>query len=300
MMEQRTDAWFEARRGKITASVIGGILGVSPYMTADDVAKRLVAGMCPDLAHEAFAGNIATRWGQDHEDVANSYFQAETGLMTYRIGFLDHPSFPWLGASPDGFVLEGGGKIPIELKCPYNKKLFRMADRLDYWHQVQCQISVMDAPHAYFAVWTPDGFHVEQVARDEAWEATTIPTLLNFLESIQAIAADPERAQRLLANDATVRDDRLFETLTHDYLEAKQAADAAEAALKAKREALINACGGISSTGFGLMVKQTAPKKIIDYKQACEAHGIDTAPYAKLQSATWMIKKCKPVKSLAV
>ena len=64
-MEQRTWEWFEARKGRITASSVGAILGHAPYATRDDVMRRMVREY--HGAPEEFEGNIATEYGTRNE-----------------------------------------------------------------------------------------------------------------------------------------------------------------------------------------------------------------------------------------
>ena len=41
-MEQRSTEWFAARKGRVTGSSVGAILGLSPFMSPDDVMRRMV------------------------------------------------------------------------------------------------------------------------------------------------------------------------------------------------------------------------------------------------------------------
>ena len=78
-MKQRSPEWFEARKGKITGSRIAGILGVSPFQTPDSVMREMVRewhGLPPE-----FTGNIATRWGEDHEDDARRSYEGATRIL---------------------------------------------------------------------------------------------------------------------------------------------------------------------------------------------------------------------------
>ena len=42
MTQQRTSEWFAQRKGKITGSIAGAILGLSPHLTRDAVMRRMV------------------------------------------------------------------------------------------------------------------------------------------------------------------------------------------------------------------------------------------------------------------
>ena len=112
-MEQRTPEWGAARRGLVTGSVAGAILGVNPHASREDVLRRLVRDW--HGAEPEFNGNIATRHGQAHEDGATVDFMMETGIGVKPVGFLTYEE--WLGASPDGLTDDGG---VLEVKVPFS------------------------------------------------------------------------------------------------------------------------------------------------------------------------------------
>ena len=69
-MEQRTPEWYEARKGRITASSVGAILGLSPHAKPDDVMRRMIReyqGLEPE-----FTGNTATEYGDRKSTRLNS------------------------------------------------------------------------------------------------------------------------------------------------------------------------------------------------------------------------------------
>ena len=53
-----------------------------------------------------FIGNIATEHGNLHEPLAQMDYQVKTGNFVEECGFIVHPVYDWLGASPDGLVLD--------------------------------------------------------------------------------------------------------------------------------------------------------------------------------------------------
>ncbi len=57
----------------------------------------------------------AMQWGIDTEPLARSAYEAWTGSIVTEVGFIEHPTIPSFGASPDGLIGEDGG---LELKCP--------------------------------------------------------------------------------------------------------------------------------------------------------------------------------------
>ena len=41
-MDQRSDEWFAARQRRVTASMMGAVLGLSPHVTREHALRRMV------------------------------------------------------------------------------------------------------------------------------------------------------------------------------------------------------------------------------------------------------------------
>lgn len=117
-MEQRSEEWFAARRGKVTASKIGDILATirngNWAASRKNYAAQLVTERLTGKDPEPFM-NEAMQWGIDQEAPAREAYTKATGNAVEEIGFVDHPTIGWAGASPDGQV---GAEGLIEIKCP--------------------------------------------------------------------------------------------------------------------------------------------------------------------------------------
>jgi putative phage-type endonuclease len=120
--DQRTDEWFAARKGCLTASNFGAWLTKSDKTSAKArstaIAQVLaeVAGFPDPPIYE----NADIKRGIEWEDEALQYFQKLTGLTVDPIGFAKskHGHF---GCSPDGLILSNGSGV--EVKCPRASKL---------------------------------------------------------------------------------------------------------------------------------------------------------------------------------
>ena len=75
-MEQRSEKWFSVRKGRVTGSSVGAILGHSPWASPDDVMRRMVREW--HGAPSEFEGNIATQWGSSNENGAVQEYAMET------------------------------------------------------------------------------------------------------------------------------------------------------------------------------------------------------------------------------
>jgi putative phage-type endonuclease len=117
MMEQRTDDWFTARLGKVTASRIADVVaktktGVSA--SRGNYMAQLIVERLTGKPVESFSSS-AMQWGTDTEPLARAAYEMATDTMVEEIGFVEHESLSMCGASPDGLVGDDG---LIEIKCP--------------------------------------------------------------------------------------------------------------------------------------------------------------------------------------
>jgi len=156
-MEQRTDEWFTARLGKVTASRVADVVAKTKtgysasrenYM-ADLIVERLTGQKASSFS------NAAMDWGVEQEPNARAAYSARTGELVEEVGFIDHPTIPMSGASPDGLVGEGC----VEYKAP------NTATHLDYLlagkppekyvTQMQWQMACTQRPWADFVSYDP-------------------------------------------------------------------------------------------------------------------------------------------------
>jgi len=117
MIEQRTDAWFEARIGKVTASKVADVIAKtkSGYSaTRDNYMAQLICERLTGQRGESFT-NAAMQHGTDTEPLARAAYEALKDVLVDEVGFVPHPSIDMAGASPDGLVGDDG---LLEIKCP--------------------------------------------------------------------------------------------------------------------------------------------------------------------------------------
>ena len=115
-MEQRSDEWFSARLGKVTASKLSDVVastrsgGESAYRR--NYRLQLVTERLTGKRTEIFV-NQAMQHGIDTEDEARNFYVFKHSDVE-ETGFVDHPTIKMAGASPDGLVGDDG---LIEIKC---------------------------------------------------------------------------------------------------------------------------------------------------------------------------------------
>lgn len=156
-MDQRTDEWFAARCGKVTASRIADVVAKTKSGYGASRANYMAELVCERLTGtraESFT-NAAMQWGIDQEPAARAAYSARTGELVTEVGFIPHPRIPMTGASPDGLV--GGGCI--EIKCPQTAQhieyLMSREAPQKYFYQMQWQIACTGAAWADWVSYDP-------------------------------------------------------------------------------------------------------------------------------------------------
>lgn len=298
-MEQKTDEWFAARVDRVTASNVGAILGVSPYATEDDVMRQMVREHFG--AEREFTGNVATAWGDEHEDDAILALESELGVMVEKCGLIVHPEHDWLAASPDGLFRNDH---VVEVKCPYNQKLFSINDRPDYFAQVQVQIACSGRFTGVFSVWTPPEpgsteprTSTEFVYQDAQWFDEALPKLKAFHDRYLEIIADKELSAPYL--EELIQDmtgDDGWEDAAVEYQSALDDMEEAKALVDSCKARLIEMANGRKSAGSGVLVYPIKGRTTTDYKKAITDYcpDADLEQYQKTGSPSWGVRREKP------
>jgi putative phage-type endonuclease len=117
MIEQRSDEWFAARIGKVTASRVADVLAKTKtgYSTSrDNYMAQLVCERLTNQKADGFT-SVAMQWGTETEPLARISYEVAQNVLVDEVGFVPHPSIIMAGASPDGLVGDDG---LLEIKCP--------------------------------------------------------------------------------------------------------------------------------------------------------------------------------------
>lgn len=175
--EQRSKEWLDLRENMITASDVASAIGENHYETPDAFIKKKVLKV-------VWAGNAATEHGTKLEPLVRDLYDARTGRKSHEIGLVQHRTYPWLGASPDGVTEDG---LLIEIKCPLTRKIEAKVPK-HYLPQVQLQLEITDLEECDFIQYRPastegtvpvrpEEFVVVRVKRDREWFAKHLPAM---------------------------------------------------------------------------------------------------------------------------
>jgi len=155
-MEQRSEEWFQARLGLVTASRVADVL--AKIKSGESASRRnykiqLVSERLTGERQESYI-NQAMQDGIDREQFARDRYVQEHGGVE-EVGFVKHPTLE-AGASPDGMVGDDG---ILEIKCPmgstHTETLMTQDIPSKYVPQVQFQLLVTGRKWCDFVSYNP-------------------------------------------------------------------------------------------------------------------------------------------------
>ncbi len=284
-MEQRSAEWFQARKGRITGSIVGAVLGLSPWMNKDDVMRSMVRSALG--AESEFSGNPATEYGQRNEEGAIFDFELKTGLSVQQCGFYAYGER--YGASPDGLIDDDA---ILEVKCPFglrdkDQPDFKTADEQPHYKaQMMFEMLCTGRTKAYFYQWAPAGDYLELVQFDPLWIEQNMPALDAFYEEYLKELKAPDKHLAPLIVSLESR------AAAEAYKAAKAHIELAEKNLEAAKNRLIEIANGNKSNISGLLVYPVQREGAISYAKVVKDHlsGVDLEPYRGKPTSYWTVK----------
>lgn len=198
-LTQGTPEWHKARVGKVTASSVGKLAGKARSgggwtQTAMTYMDQLIGERLTGRPQDDIKSKYIDH-GNEHEPTARQLYQwhAKSRAKLRQVGFINHPTIPWCGGSPDCLIGDDGG---LEIKCPYNvsRHLANIehdgpSDRDYIW---QCQMNIWVAELDWidfesFHPYVPEEvqFHVARVYRDEDVIEELVDRVPRFLEQLE-------------------------------------------------------------------------------------------------------------------
>lgn len=287
-MEQRTKEWFDARRKRLTASMVGGVLGCSPYMTRADVMRTMVRDALG--AEPEFKGNVATDWGEYNEDDARQQLEMILGGKIDKCGFFTYED--WLGASPDGMTADGD---LVEIKCPYGlmrdvKPNFNsIYGRPHYYAQIQVQLLCAGVDKTWFYQWAPHGEMLECVTIDYEWQHKNIPRLRQFYAEF--LHELEHNADEHLAPKRNEIDTAEAHRMVREWDEIKEQIELLQERQKDLLATMVAAVGEKNATFAGRKLTKVIRSGSVSYAKVVKEHlpNLDLTPYTGKPSEYWKL-----------
>lgn len=150
---QRTPEWYQFRWNLITAS--------NAYKAFETQASmnQLIYEKCQPLKTvdedeevKMVNTNTAMHWGQKYEPLSVMIYEKKYGTKVEDFGCIQHPVYKFLGASPDGIVInkesDRYGRM-LEIKNPVSREITGIPKK-EYWTQMQLQMEVCDLDECDF------------------------------------------------------------------------------------------------------------------------------------------------------
>lgn len=154
-MDQRSDEWFAARLGHVTASMVHAVMAKDGLAVKTNYLYQLVLERMTGRREETFS-SAAMQWGTETEPEARMAYELIADCDVEEVGMIHHPTIEWFGASPDGLVGDNG---LIEIKCPNSATHLRtvMTGHIDrkYILQMQTQMACTGREWCDFVSYDP-------------------------------------------------------------------------------------------------------------------------------------------------
>jgi putative phage-type endonuclease len=192
-MEQRSEEWFQARLGKVTASRVADVL--AKIKSGESASRRnykiqLVSERLTGEKQETYI-NQAMQDGIDREFYAREKYVQQFGEVE-EVGFVKHPTLE-AGASPDGMVGDDG---IIEIKCPmgstHTETLMTQDVPSKYVPQIQFQLLVTGRKWCDFVSYNPMfpehlQVFVKRVEADPVYQKELESEVKQFLKEVDDV-----------------------------------------------------------------------------------------------------------------
>jgi putative phage-type endonuclease len=153
-IDQQSEAWFQARCGKVTGTRFKDLMAGE----TTDTYKKLVSNIACEIITnemEVAYSNALMEHGIETEPVARKEYESIFETEVQIAGFITRDEgdkyYEWIGISPDGILPDSG---ILEIKCPLARTHFEYIESnklpSEYRHQVQGQLFVTGFKYCHF------------------------------------------------------------------------------------------------------------------------------------------------------
>jgi putative phage-type endonuclease len=294
-IEQNTQEWFAARKGRVTASNIGAILGLDPNRTRADVLRMMVRE-ANGLENE-FKGNIATEYGKRHEKDALEILKIMLAKWRFNDGqyYTSEIAGVPCGASPDGFAYYEGKEYLIEIKCPFGLRndtdpTFKDLDEQPHYKaQVMFQMLVSGIKECLFFQWNPYTQKLNHIFQDNKLTDKIIDELPKFWAEYQEALANPEP---YLQDKVVTIDDEATQAKLTQYLSVVSELKDLEELKKQYLDELVKMTGERDCIIMGKKLSKTTRAGSVSYAKVVADHlpNLDLTKYTGKPTSYWQVR----------
>jgi len=282
-LEQGTEEWLRFRKGKLTASKAGVILGLSPYMTPFELFEEELGLREPKTVSSHMQA------GLDIEGEARDWFYNKTGIEVIP-DVAVYPKEPIFIASLDG--ISKCKSTILEIKNN-NKEFHEIAKRGKivpfHFAQVQHQMYVTDLDECNYLSYRKGDEILLSVGRDELFITDMIQKELDFKKCLDDLIPPAliERDYEDMSHDLELSEwGRLYfhyDAMKKDY----------ESKAEYMKEQIKNRIGIKNVKAEGFKMTKYSTKGRVDWELLKEKHcpEIDENQYRKSSTVSFRISK---------
>lgn len=194
--DQRSEQWFEQRRGMVTASVVGKLLTPTLKVADNDTSRGVVTALVAEriTGYTEETPMTSDMWrGVEHEPIAIDKYVDHFGRAVQSVGFMVMEQDGWrLGYSPDGLVGDTG---LVEVKCPRAKGNLTtiLSGEVPAYHMAQLQTGLLVSGREWIDFISFHGgmpLFVKRVTPDPRWFAAIVEAVEAFEKAAEAMTND--------------------------------------------------------------------------------------------------------------
>lgn len=212
--QSNNEIWRVERSTRLTASNFGKVFKRNTRSAPSQSFMDSIFG-------QTIVNAPSLDYGKKHEAEAKAKFLSlNKSVHLHECGLMVNNEFPYLGASPDGILCDGGKVGIVEIKCPYaarnstieeacnglkdfalTKENTTISLKRNHMHysQVQGQLLISGADYCEFIVFTQKDIHQEKIEPD-------IPYMTEMLKRLSVFFmeyASPYLAHQHKKSDCT-------------------------------------------------------------------------------------------------
>jgi putative phage-type endonuclease len=189
---QGTDEWKALRLGRVTASRVADVMAKTKtgYSASRDAyMAQLICERLTGQVAESFK-NAAMIHGTETEPLARAAYETFKDVLVDEVAFIEHPTIPMSGASPDGMIGDDG---LVEIKSPQTNThievLLSKKVPGKYITQIQWQLACTGRKWCDFVSFDPRmpedlQLFVTRVERDDEKIAELEAGVIEFLNEV--------------------------------------------------------------------------------------------------------------------